>query len=374
MLCLLMYKIITEGETQLRVPVLGSFGKRASDVDRKPPVFYNPHMVLNRGLSVLFMRVAGADLVFADVLAGSGAKGIRVAVESGCEVFLNDANPDAVDVMKKNAKLNKSDVSISNLDANNFVLENIGRFDFIDIDPFGSPVPFIDPAFLSLKKNGYIGATATDTAALCGIYPGTCFRRYLALPLRGELCHEVGIRILIGYLARTAAKYDKGLRPILSHSTRHYFRAYSKTVEGVKAAKDSLDLMGYLYFCEKCRDFMHEKADFPSEKICNCGGAMRASGPLWLGSLHSHAFVEQMLSLSQSKDEQKLLGLLSAEIDVPFYFDVHRLAKTINVSPVGLDRIIERLRGRGFSASRTHFTPVGVKTDAPIDIVKSALT
>jgi tRNA (guanine26-N2/guanine27-N2)-dimethyltransferase len=369
-----MYKIITEGETQLYVPVLGAFGKRASGVVRKPPVFYNPHMALNRSLSVLFMRVAGADLVFSDVLAGSGAKGIRVAVESGCEVFLNDANPDAVRLINKNADLNNVDVSVSNLDANRFALENIGAFDFIDIDPFGSPVPFLDSGILSLKKNGYIGATATDTATLCGVYPDTCFRRYQAQPFRSEFCHEVGLRIIIGYLARTAAKYDKGLRPILSHSTRHYFRTYSKTVDSVTAAKDSLDSLGYLYFCEKCRDFKSERSAFPSARQCICGGAMKASGPLWLGSLSVQTFLEQTLSLSQSRDEQKLLGLLSAEVDAPFYFDVHKLAKTIRVSPVGIETIIERLREDGFAALRTHFTPVGVKTDAPIDVVKSALS
>jgi tRNA (guanine26-N2/guanine27-N2)-dimethyltransferase len=369
-----MYKIITEGGTQLYVPVLGSFGKRASGVDRKPPVFYNPHMELNRDLTVLFMQVAGGDLVFADVLAGSGAKGIRVAVESGCKIFLNDANPDATELIKKNAELNRVGASISNTDANRFALENIGAFDFIDIDPFGSPVPFLDSALLSVKKDGFIGATATDTATLCGIYSDTCFRRYQARPLRSEFCHEVGLRILIGFLARTAAKYDKGIQPILSHSTRHYFRVYPKTVEGVRAAKDSLDSLGFLYFCEKCRDFKSEKSAFPSERHCNCGGAMKTSGPLWLGSLKVQTFLEQMLSLSQYKDEQKLLGLLSAEIDEPFYFDVHRLAKTIRVSPVGIEKIIERLREGGFSASRTHFTPVGVKTDAPIDLVKSVLS
>jgi tRNA (guanine26-N2/guanine27-N2)-dimethyltransferase len=369
-----MYKIITEGGTKLYVPVLGSFGKLASGGDRKSPVFYNPHMALNRGLTVLFMQAAGGGLVFADILAGSGAKGLRVAVESGCKVFLNDANPDAVGLIKKNAELNGVGAAISNMDANRFALENIGGFDFIDIDPFGSPGPFLDSAFLSVKKNGYIGATATDTAALCGIYPDTCFRRYQAQPLRSEFCHEVGLRILIGYLARTAAKYDKGLRPFLSHFTRHYFRVYSKTVGGVEAAQDSIESMGYLYFCEKCRDFTSERSAFPSEKLCDCGGAMKASGPLWLGSLRVQTFLEQMLSLSQARDEHKLLGLLSAEIDEPFYFDIHRLAKTIRTSPSGIETIIERLREGGFSASRTHFTPVGVKTDAPIDVVKSALT
>src|SRR3990172_1687374 len=179
-----MYKIVTEVKTRLYVPVEGAFGKRASGRNKKPPVFYNPHMALNRGLCVLFMKTQGTGLVFADVLSGSGAKGLRVAVEASNTVFLNDANKDAVKLIKKNAALNKVKLDVSNMDANRFIHENRGLFGFIDIDPFGSPVPFIDPAVLSLKKKGYVGLTATDTATLCGVYPETCLRRYMALPLR----------------------------------------------------------------------------------------------------------------------------------------------------------------------------------------------
>jgi tRNA (guanine26-N2/guanine27-N2)-dimethyltransferase len=369
-----MYKLITEGKTELLVPVQGAFGKKVSGKDRKPPIFYNPHMALNRGLNVLFLQAAGKSLVFADALSGSGAKGIRIAVESGNMVFLNDANPKAVELMEKNAELNKVKVTISNLDAGSFLIVNKGVFDFIDIDPFGTPVPFVDPAFLSLNKKGFIGATATDTATLCGVYPDTCLRRYLALPLRSDFCHEVGIRILLGYLARMGAKYGKGVQPVLSHSTRHYLRCYIRVVNGVKAAKQSIRLMGYIYYCKDCRDFTFEKATFTSERTCRCGGNTRVSGPIWLGEIKENPLLKKMLYHSTSIEKEKLLTTLLNEVEAPFYYNIHKLAKDIKESSRGIMEIIEDLRESGFMASRTHFSPVSIKTNATAENLKNLLS
>lgn len=370
-----MYKIISEGLTQIYVPVSGAFGSRVDGGDRKPPVFYNPHMCLNRGLMVLFMRALGGG-VFGDVLAGSGAKGLRVAVEAGCSVSLNDANSDAVDLIRRNVGLNGLEgggAVVTNLDGNCFMLENTGRFDFIDIDPFGSPVPFIDAALLASKKKGFLGVTATDTAALCGVYPGTCFRRYLARPLRGALCHEVGLRILAGYVVRMGAKYDLGVVPVLSHYTRHYMRLYLRVSRGVNSANRSLQDMGFLYYCSKCSVYRYLREEFPSKTLCRCGGRLRAAGPLWLGSLHDHRILSDMLSMAEAGDEKKLLATLLDELSQPFFYDVHRVASELGVSSPKIDIVLERLRNQGFAASRTHFTPVGVKTDAPLEDVKKTL-
>jgi tRNA (guanine26-N2/guanine27-N2)-dimethyltransferase len=368
-----MFKIITEGNTRLYVPMEGSFGKRASGGDKKPPVFYNPHMKLNRSLCVLFMKAAGEEYVFADVLAGGGAKGLRVACESGNKVYLNDANQDAFETIKRNAKLNSVDVGISNLDANRFTLENKGLFDFIDIDPFGSPVPFIDSALLSMKKFGYVGATATDTATLCGVYPTTCFRRYQAWPLRSEFCHEVGLRILIGYLARSGAKYDRGIHPIISHSTRHYFRLYVEMRKGVRFAESSINALGYLYYCPKCKGFSYETGFQPSERSCGCGEKMKTSGPLWLGDINDRSILDRMLSFPQTRDTIKLLRLLSDELSAPFYYDIHALSKEVGVTAPAMQMIIREIEKMGFAASRTHFSGVGIKTKAPVNVVKEAL-
>ena len=72
---------------------------------------------------------------------------------------------------------------------------NSTGFDYIDVDPFGSPNPFLDAAIKRIARDGILAVTATDTAPLCGTYTNACRRKYWAVPLRNELMHEIGIRI-----------------------------------------------------------------------------------------------------------------------------------------------------------------------------------
>ena len=51
-------------------------------------------------------------------------------------------------------------------------------FDFIDVDPYGSIVPYLDVALTHVKNGGYIGLTATDLSALTGSAPKKTARRY----------------------------------------------------------------------------------------------------------------------------------------------------------------------------------------------------
>jgi len=358
-----MFKRITEGLTSLHVPVEGGFGKRRSGRPRKPPVFYNPHMQLARDVCVLFLKAVEASS-FADVLAGSGVKGLRAAVEAGCKVYLNDANPAAAELAERNAELNKVDARVLNMDGGSFLLSHKGVFDFIDIDPFGSPAPFLSPAFLAVRRKGFIGMTATDTATLCGVYPRTCYRRYGAMPLRSPFCHEVGLRILIGHAVREAARYDRAAQPVLSHSTRHYFRLYLHVVRSAPSAQSALEKLGYLYWCGSCLAFDYEQSLFPAEKTCSCSKGMSVHGPLWLGRLHDKAVVSSMLELASNGAAVKLLKLIQGEVEAPFYHDLHALARRAGLTPPKVQAAIGRLRERGHMASRTHFSPVAVKTDA----------
>ena len=42
------------------------------------------------------------------------------------------------------------------------------RFSVIDLDPYGSPTPFLDAAVQSTKEGGLMCITCTDMAVLCG--------------------------------------------------------------------------------------------------------------------------------------------------------------------------------------------------------------
>ena len=73
---------------------------------------------------------------------------------------------------------------------------------------------------------GILGITATDTSALCGSSPKACQKKYDSLPLRTDYYNELGLRILIGHIARIAMKHEKGITPLFSHCTRHYLKTY----------------------------------------------------------------------------------------------------------------------------------------------------
>lgn len=360
-----MFKEITEGKTRLLVPEKGTFGRTLAGEAQKPPVFYNPRMKLNRDICCSFARTLG-DATFADALAGSGAKGLRVANEADLEVFLNDANEYAVDLIRRNADLNKLSVDVSNEDANLFLLKH--EFDFIDIDPFGTPVPFLDSSILAASKNGYLGVTATDTAPLCGVYPGSCFRKYGAKPLRSEFCHETGLRILLGYVARTAAKYERGVKCLFGHSTEHYFRLYVKLSPGKKQGDLSLSELGYVYYCRSCLNREYIKEVLPTTRTCSCGKPYEICGPLWLGKIKDGDVLKMVLSESaylENKAMDKLLTQILGEIDTPFYYDIHRICKLLKRNSPPMEDLISTLRESGYKVSRTHFCPTGIKTDRP---------
>jgi tRNA (guanine26-N2/guanine27-N2)-dimethyltransferase len=363
-----MFKEITEGETRLLVPEKGTFGQTETGSIQKPPVFYNPRMKLNRDICCAFVRTLD-DCTFADVLAGSGTKGRRVASEAGDFVYLNDGSEHATGLIKKNAKLNGVNVDISNEDANLFLKKH--EFDFIDIDPFGTPVPFLDNSILAASKEGYLGVTATDAAPLCGVYPKACFRKYGAKPLRCEFCHEVGTRLLLGYVARTAAKYSRGIKCLLSHSTEHYFRLYVKLSSGKRNADASLSEIGYVYYCRSCLGREYKKGFLPDNIVCSCGKPYEISGPLWLGKIKDNNTLKNVLKESlylKSPQMEKLLKTILEEIDEPFYYDVHRLCKHLKMNSPPLDEIVNALIDGGNKVSRTHFCPTAVKTDRPLNV------
>ena len=224
------YKIehIEEGLTKIEFP---KFDKVSSDA----PVFYNPHMELNRDLSILaiqvFQKEENRNLNICDLFGGSGIRGIRYKNEiKGIEnVAINDISELANEYEKHNIQLNSlENIEVYQHDASMFLRMKRGEFDVIDIDPFGTPSPFLDSAGYCARRNSLLCVTATDTSALCGTYKEPCIRKYNAKPYKSEYCHENGIRILAGFVALTLAKYAKCIDIKMSHSTEHYMRLYIK--------------------------------------------------------------------------------------------------------------------------------------------------
>jgi len=387
---------VSEGKVRVLVPRLEAFVEKPSDyAPSRAPVFYNPVMELNRDVAVLvlqvFQRFSNRGLFVCEPLAGCGVRGIRFAVEvDGVEkVVVNDINPRAFGLMRFNIEANgvSGRVFAESKDANLLLSEHAAprrRFDYVDVDPFGSPVPFLDSALRSVRRGGMVALTSTDLAPLCGVHVNACVRKYGAKPLRTEYCHELALRILVGCLMVTAAKYELGVRVVFSYYAEHYARVYAEIDYGARKADENLRGMGYVYHCFGClhREFSYGIFGAEKRECPRCGREMDFAGPLWLGELASKEYCEGILreldvrELKNGKRIGKMVGLILDEIGMaPTFYDVNKVCERVGCLTVSPRRVVEELRARGFSASLTHFKSTGVKTDADIsevmDVVRS---
>jgi len=386
---------VKEGQVSVVMPKLAAYVKEAWEyAPSKAPVFYNPAMEFNRDLAVLAMqtyqRTLGREISVCEPMTGCGIRGIRFAVEVKAvrKVFVNDINPEAAKLAQFNVERNKlaSSVLVANEDANLFLSRYAAprkRFDYIDIDPFGSPVPYLDAALRALRNGGLLALTATDMAPLCGVHPNACVRKYSGKPLRTEYCHELAVRLLVGCLTMMAAKHEIGVEVLFSHSTDHYIRVYAVVRYGVRLADKSVRMMGYVLHCFSC--FHRETSRgiiSPLKRGCaECGTKLNVAGPLWLGRIADENFCSMMKreadgrGLKQERRILKLISLVQDEAEAPAtYYVVDKICDKLNLSVPPLTKVVDGVRRAGFQAALTHFNSRGVRTDAPANVVKEVIT
>jgi tRNA (guanine26-N2/guanine27-N2)-dimethyltransferase len=372
----MLTKIITEGATKVEVPIPD---ETASFPPSSVAVFYNPAMRLNRDIAVAalsYFSRNNLEYTYLDALSASGIRGLRIATEVGLCATMSDWEDTSFELIKKNIELNNlQNCTIIKRNANVVMLD--GSFDIIDLDPFGSPAPFLDAACFSTKR--LLCITATDTAPLCGAHKKAGIRNYAAVPLKTEYYPEMGVRILMGAVARTLAKYDKAMTPLLSYASAHYVRIFASIKKKIVAADVCLKSMGFLYHCFNCgaRGWKYGLAVHMQEKCPVCREPTSLAGPLWLGSLHDREFCEHVLVEVKKRDfsgAEKLITMCRDELDIPMHYDYHKLCKSLGITAMPTDELIFALRERGFQASRTHFTGISFKTDAGVKNVKMVIS
>lgn len=352
--------VIREGETYLSIPTVhstGGPGKKSSEV------FFNEQMAFNRDVSVMLLRAIDEDITVADAMTATGARAVRIANEvPGTEVVANDINPNSIEYINRNIELNNLTNCIPS-NKNLHVLFTESVYGYVDLDPFGSPVPFLQSAIRGCRRNGILAITATDAAPLAGAQTVKCRRRYQSEPIRGYMCHEGGLRILMSTVARELAKFDRGMKPLLSFAADHYYRTYVRVTEGAIAADTSLSQLGYLRYDNETLE--RSESALPDEN--------HRLGPFWLGPLHNSDLLEKMSSegMSDLKRCDKMLKLWREEIDTEvFVYDMSELSSHLRLSPPRMDNMIEALKNHG-KASRTHVSPTSFKTDLPLEDILS---
>ena len=174
--------------------------------------------------------------------------------------------------------------------------------------------------------------------------------------------HEIGLRILIGHLGREAAKYDKGIKPIISYSTDHYFRIYIKIIKGIQYANESLKKI----YSINSKDYFYNIKN--NQKI----------GPLWMGEIGNKNIIKKIIPYIFKKQFNtkyellKLLDLLEKESDAnPFFYSTDKIASYLKKSTPNMDYLFKKLNEKDYYAIKTHFSDIGFKTDAPLNEIEN---
>jgi tRNA (guanine26-N2/guanine27-N2)-dimethyltransferase len=336
-------------------------------------VFFNPRMELNRDITVAALRAYRDQepraSSYLDATAATGVRGVRAAAD-GWDVTLADVDPDAVALCRANLARNGLEGDVVERDARALLYDS-GGVDVTDLDPFGTPMPFAAAAFENTRD--LVCATATDTAPLCGAHFESGVRTYAAVPRNTEYHAEMGLRVLVGALARTAARRDVGVRPLLSHASDHYARTYLELERRATAADDAVGELGHVHHCRSCLWRASERglvAD-PPDRCGNCGAEVETAGPLWLGSTRAPGFVGATRAaldggMGCRGRAARLLDRVAAELDVPTHYDVHELAAARDVPAPATSEAVASLRRAGYQASRAHYSGTALKTTAGV--------
>jgi len=326
--------------------------------------FYNPAMAFNRTLSALAVEVLKPEQLL-DGFCASGCRGLRYAVEGGAKkVTLVDYSEKALKAAKANLKANGVKAEVVRDEFNRFCYSG-RKFDFVEADPFGSPVPFIAAAINALKRRGTLSVTATDLANLCSpakARAAVCRRQYGAEPLHCDFTHEIALRILVGKICREAAARDRAVQPLACWHEKHYSKAIVALEESSAGADTSLAKLGFVSFNPKTLDRRE-----------GCVKGWKIGGPLWAADSCDSAFLKAMEKNAEPRHKAFLETLRCENGLPPFNWDVHVLADQKGwESPRTLD-VVQRLRAKGYRAVRSHYSGTTIKTNAPLKVLERAL-
>lgn len=388
----------TEGRTTFLSADVEYYGGDKKQIRANLPVFYNPRMRLNRDMSVFFLSSylrSNTIRRMCEPLTGSGVRTLRYLKEvpGDFTAKMFDVNPNAVEVVQKNIRLlnleNRAQVLRG--DAKLLLLSESReeRFDYVDVDPFGTPAPYLNAAIQSMSPDGgLLALTATDMPVLCGTYQKVALRRYGGFSIKAPFVHEIAVRLLEGFVFRVAGFNDYSMSPLAILSTDHYVRIWVKVEADRERANRQAESLGVIRYCQGCMQTqtipqraIHEEIVF-EHATRDCRGPIRVAGPLWIGDLFNKEYLEHAQESFKQADASlyhrrvpRILGEMLEEstlTDFP-YIDLHSLCDLHNLTPPRNHDILEHLKDAGHSVARTHFSPTAIRTNASVQDVVSAI-
>ncbi|KAH6671904.1 S-adenosyl-L-methionine-dependent methyltransferase [Halenospora varia] len=383
-----------------------------------------------------------------DALSATGLRALRYVQEIPftTSVTANDLLPAATKTIKMNIKHNGLDEKIEARTGNATThMYNVAfgeskgfedaakprpKYDVIDLDPYGTAVPFLDAAVQAVRDDGgLLCVTCTDAGVWASNgYPEKSFSLYGGVPIKGQHSHEGGLRLILHAIATSAARYGLAMEPLLSLSIDFYARVFVKIHKSPADVKFLAGKTMVVYNCDQgCGAWTTQMvaknklaknksgngyfwkhvfgmAPTASEDCKHCGMKTHMAGPMYAGLLHSPAFIKRILNdlPNISKDTyqtfNRIEGMLTVALEeilppleedansptlssktgrwdpaaidpYPFFFIPSMLSKVIHcITPVE-NAFRGALRHLGYRVTRSHCKPGTIKTDAPWEVV-----
>ena len=378
-------------ELKLEFVTEGKANVKLSNEDKSFSAFYNPAQEFNRDLSVLAInafftfnkyrkekeikKLEESKFSICECLSATGLRAIRYFLELNNnkikEIIANDMDIKAVECIYNNIERNGIDKTnglfkVFQQDCTQLLYSHSKYFDIIDLDPYGSAIPFIDSAIQSAKSGGLICVTFTDMPVLCGNYPETTFYKYGSIPYKTSFCHEMAKRIALFSISSSASKYKKVIKPLLSFNADFYIRMFLIIKDSPEDCKNNAIKYGYIYHCRNCQNRIITPLAHVQESKNNktgktnsfikfnnltgdskcevCDSNMCMVGPYWIDDIHDEDFIDTLLTdlegenfkyLRYNERIKNFLNAIKEELplkDQIFSYDYSRFSSDITLS------------------------------------------
>ena len=373
-----------------------------------------------------------------DALSATGLRALRYVKEIPhvTSVTANDLSSSATASIKLNAEYNgvvdKIQPTVGDAKALMYhtIAHNKDLFHVIDLDPYGTAVPFLDAAVQAVPDGGLLCVTCTDAGVFASVgFPEKTFSQYGGVSWKGTQGHEAGLRLILNAVASSAARYGLAVEPLLSLNIDFYARLFVRIRKSPADVKFLASKTMVIYNCDHgCSSFNtqylaqsrereakngekfynHSLAQGPSATpFCDhCGFKTHLAGPMWGGPLHNPHFITKILDLLPSLDNKiygtipRIEGMLTLALNEtlfpdsqkllpsecnqatpiipldpalrdphPFFINPSILARTLHC-PVPSDAALRgALIGLGYRTTRSHTEPGSIRTDAPWNVI-----
>lgn len=203
---------------------------------------------------------AAAGIEIIEALAATGLRSLRYSKEvpGVAGVLANDMSKLAVQSMRNNVIFNGLDPDIVHChegDAVELLRQHshaAQRVDVVDLDPYGTASPFLEPAIGAVVDGGLLCITCTDMQTLAGGNLHTAWSRYNCFGIRTKACHELALRMLLNATAHAAARQKATITPLLSLSVDFYIRVFVKVHQKANAVHMAPAQLGFVRHCVTC--------------------------------------------------------------------------------------------------------------------------